>query len=397
MGTREKYRSPKRFGYVGSPSDCDGKGVSSQQRGSGSWMPGSGSRIPVPLRVLEIDLETVSQGKTVAQCTRVGEQSHAPVQTSSQGEVRSSQGEVRSSQGEVRSSQGEVRSSQGEGSESGEEEALWANLDRWGGGGRRLEERETSEERELHWLADRSGGEELAEELVTILEESSEEWEEEEEEEEVDIVEVGRTARVIEVIEGSEEDEEEDVEGQEAVTIKVEDLEDVIEEAELTEKEMDDANNKYGNCKDIVSEVMAREGLVSASDGREGLVQALPAVVVEDFGGSENNFGEEKEPAGQFCQGDYENQEKQPVGQFCQGEYENLAPANQYYEQVRKNVQLNVLVYCQSCFLFCFICDTYIDQHCQVQFGGKGPARSGRSFGYEEGLYSIPQVLIIVK
>ena len=346
MGTREKYRSPKRFGYVGSASDFergDGMGVVGQ-RGSGSWVPGSGSRIPVPLRVLELDLE-VSQGKTVSQCSqRVGNEGHAPVQTSSQGDCRSSQGEG--------------------GSESSEEEALWANLDRWaGGGGRRgdrgEEERETSEERELHWLADRSGGEELAEELVTILEESSEEWEEEEEE--VEIVEVGRTARVIEVIEGSEEDEEEDVEGQEAVTIKVEDLEDVLEEAELTEKEMDDANNKYGNCKDIVSEVMAREGLVSASDGREGLVQALPAVVVEDFGGSENNFGEEKEPAGQFCQGDYENQEKQPVGQFCQGEYENLAPANQYYEQVRKNVQLNVLVYCQSCFLFCFICDIKIN------------------------------------
>ena len=319
MGTREKYRSPKRFGYVGSPSDCDGKGVSSQQRGSGSWMPGSGSRIPVPLRVLEIDLETVSQGKTVAQCTRVGEQSHAPVQTSSQGEVRSSQGEV--------------RSSQGEGSESGEEEALWANLDRWGGGGRRLEERETSEERELHWLADRSGGEELAEELVTILEESSEEWEEEEEEEEEEdveevIVEVIRTARVIEVIEGSEEDEEEVVEGQEAVTIEVEDLDDVPviggseESEETTAKEMDEMGvSQYGGgFKDIASEVRLREGLVSSSDGREGLVQALPAVIVEDFGGSsEKNFGEEKRPV---------------VGQFCQGEYENLAPANQYYEQV---------------------------------------------------------------
>ena len=290
MGTREKYRSPKRFGYVGSPSDCDGKGVSSQQRGSGSWMPGSGSRIPVPLRVLEIDLETVSQGKTVAQCTRVGEQSHAPVQTSSQGEVRSSQGE---------------------GSESGEEEALWANLDRWGGGGRRLEERETSEERELHWLADRSGGEELAEELVTILEESSEEWEEEEEEQEV-IVEVERTARVIEVIEGSEEEEEEVVEGQEAVTIKVEDLEDVIVnvkgEAETTKKDMTETDSNYGSCKDIMSEVMMKEG------SSDGLVQAVPAVVVEDIGGL--------------------GSENQPVGQFCQGEYENLAPVNQYYEQV---------------------------------------------------------------
>ena len=102
MGTREKYRSPKRFGYVGSASDFergDGMGVVGQ-RGSGSWMPGSGSRIPVPLRVLELDLE-VSQGKTVSR----GEQEHAPVQTSSQRDCRSS-------------SQGE-----GGGSESSEEEA----------------------------------------------------------------------------------------------------------------------------------------------------------------------------------------------------------------------------------------------------------------------------------
>ena len=322
MGTREKYRSPKRFGYVGSASDFerhaggDGMGVVGQ-RSSGSWVPGTGSRIPVPLRVLESDLE-VSQGKTVSQqCSqRVGEEGHAPVHTSSEGDCRSSQGEG--------------------GSESSAEEALWANLDQWAGsGGRREEDRETSEERELHWLADRSGGEELAEELVTILEESSEEWEEEEgeeEEEEEDveevIVEVIRTARVIEVIEGSEEDEEEVVEGQEAVTIEVEDLEDVPviggseESEETTAKEMDEMGvSQYGGgFKDIASEVRLREGLVSSSDGREGLVQALPAVIVEDFGGSsEKNFGEGKRPV---------------VGQFCQGEYENLAPANQYYEQV---------------------------------------------------------------
>ena len=59
---------------------------------------------------------------------------------------------------------------------------------------------------------------------------------------------------------------------------------------------------------------------MQALPGMQGLVQALPAVIVEDFGGSsEKNFGGEKQPA---------------VAQFCQGEYENLAPANQYYEQV---------------------------------------------------------------
>ena len=383
MGTREKYRSPKRFGYVGtSVSDFerhagggDGMGVVGQQRGSGSWkMPGSGSRIPVPLRVLELDLE-VTQGKTESQLcnSRV-----APVQTSSQGDRGTS------SQGDTGfSSQGE-----GEGSESSEEETLWANLDQWTGGSSRTreeEDRETSEERELHWLADRSGGEELAEELVTILEESSEEWEEEEEEDEEDeeeeeeeeeeIVEVVRTARVIEVIEGSEEDEEEVVEGQEAVTIKVDDLEDVVigsEESETTTtKEMDE---KYENtCADIVSEVRMREGLVvSSNDGREGLVQALPAVIVEDFGGSsEKNF--EKQPA---------------VGQFCQGEYENLAPANQYYEQVICRQLQNYVKF----ITWPHICHRVysLNVHCQVQFGGKGPARY---FGSEEGLYSIPQVL----
>ena len=195
MGSREKYRSPKRFGYVGSPSDFErGDSV----KGRGSLVPGSGSRIPVPLRVLELEVE-VTRGKREEVCNQV---SNAPVQTSSQG------------------------------GESGEQQALsWTDLGReedeeWAQAQGGEDSRETSEERELHWLADRSGGEELAEELVTILEESSEEWEEEEEEV---IVEVERTARVIEVIEGSEEEEEEEVvEGQEAVTIKVEDLEDVI-------------------------------------------------------------------------------------------------------------------------------------------------------------------------
>ena len=277
MGSREKYRSPKRFGYVGSPSDFErGDSV----KGRNSLVPGSGSRIPVPLRVLELEVE-VTRGKREEVCNQV---SNAPVQTSSQG------------------------------GESGEQQALsWTDLGReeeeeWAQGGE--DSRETSEERELHWLADRSGGEELAEELVTILEESSEEWEEEEEEV---IVEVERTARVIEVIEGSEEEEEEEVvEGQEAVTIKVEDLEDVIVnvkgEAETTKKDMTETDSNYGSCKDIMSEVMMKEG------SSDGLVQAVPAVVVEDVGGL--------------------GSENQPVGQFCQGEYENLAPVNQYYEQV---------------------------------------------------------------
>ena len=276
MGSREKYRSPKRFGYVGSPSDFErGDSV----KGRGSLVPGSGSRIPVPLRVLELEVE-VTRLKREEVCNQV---SNAPVQTSSQG------------------------------GESGGQQALcWTDLGReedeeWAQGGE--DSRETSEERELHWLADRSGGEELAEELVTILEESSEEWEEEEEEV---IVEVERTARVIEVIEGSEEDEEEVVEGQEAVTIKVEDLEDVIVnvkgEAETTMKDMTETDSNYGSCKDILSEVMMKEG------SSDGLVQAVPAVVVEDIGGL--------------------GSENQPVGQFCQGEYENLAPVNQYYEQV---------------------------------------------------------------
>ena len=281
MGSREKYRSPKRFGYVGSPSDFErGDNV----KGRGSLVPGSGSKIPVPLRVLELEVE-VTRGKREEVCNQV---SNAPVQTSSQG------------------------------GESGGQQALcWTDLGReedeeWAQGISE-DSRETSEERELHWLADRSGGEELAEELVTILEESSEEWEEEEEEEEV-IVEVERTARVIEVIEGSEEDEEEVVEGQEAVTIKVEDLEDVIvnvkgeAEAETTMKDMTETDSNYGSCKDIMSEVMMKEG------SSDGLVQAVPAVVVEDIGGL--------------------GSENQPVGQFCQGEYENLAPVNQYYEQV---------------------------------------------------------------
>ena len=277
MGSREKYRSPKRFGYVGSPSDFE-RGDS--LKGRGSLVPGSGSRIPVPLRVLELEVE-VTRLKREEVCNQV---SNAPVQTSSQG------------------------------GESGEQQALcWTDLGRgedeeWAQGGE--DSRETSEERELHWLADRSGGEELAEELVTILEESSEEWEEEEEEV---IVEVERTARVIEVIEGSEEEEEEEVvEGQEAVTIKVEDLEDVIVivkgEAETTMKDMTETDSNYGSCKDIMSEVMMKEG------SSDGLVQAVPAVVVEDIGGL--------------------GSENQPVGQFCQGEYENLAPVNQYYEQV---------------------------------------------------------------
>ena len=277
MGSREKYRSPKRFGYVGSPSDFE-RGDS--LKGRGSLVPGSGSRIPVPLRVLELEVE-VTRLKREEVCNQV---SNAPVQTSSQG------------------------------GESGGQQALcWTDLGReedeeWAQGGE--DSRETSEERELHWLADRSGGEELAEELVTILEESSEEWEEEEEEV---IVEVERTARVIEVIEGSEEEEEEEVvEGQEAVTIKVEDLEDVIVnvkgEAETTMKDITETDSNYGSCKDIMSEVMMKEG------SSDGLVQAVPAVVVEDVGG--------------------QGSENQPVGQFCQGEYENLAPVNQYYEQV---------------------------------------------------------------
>ena len=261
---------------MGSPSDFErGDSV----KGRGSLVPGSGSRIPVPLRVLELEVE-VTRLKREEVCNQV---SNAPVQTSSQG-----------------------------GESVGQQALCWTDLGReedeeWAQGGE--DSRETSEERELHWLADRSGGEELAEELVTILEESSEEWEEEEEEV---IVEVERTARVIEVIEGSEEDEEEVVEGQEAVTIKVEDLEDVIVnvkgEAETTTKDMTETDSNYGSCKDIMSEVMMKEG------SSDGLVQAVPAVVVEDIGGL--------------------GSENQPVGQFCQGEYENLAPVNQYYEQV---------------------------------------------------------------
>ena len=278
MGSREKYRSPKRFGYVGSPSDFErGDSV----KGRNSLVPGSGSRIPVPLRVLELEVE-VTRLKREEVCNQV---SNAPVQTSSQG-----------------------------GESEGQQALCWNDLGReedeeWAQGQGSEDSRETSEERELHWLADRSGGEELAEELVTILEESSEEWEEEEEEV---IVEVERTARVIEVIEGSEEEEEEVVEGQEAVTIKVEDLEDVIVnvkgETETTKKDMTETDSNYGSCKDIMSEVMMKEG------SSDGLVQAVPAVVVEDVGGL--------------------GSENQPVGQFCQGEYENLAPVNQYYEQV---------------------------------------------------------------
>ena len=73
-------------------------------------------------------------------------------------------------------------------------------------------------------------------------------------------------------------------------------------------KDMTETDSNYGSCKDIMSEVMMKDG------SSDGLVQAVPAVVVEDIGGLAS--------------------ENQPVGQFCQGEYENLAPVNQYYEQV---------------------------------------------------------------
>ena len=155
----------------------------------------------------------------------------------------------------------------------------------------------------------RSGGEELAEELVTILEESSEEWEqepeeleeqeeeeEEEEQENMNTTNTGeeevRTARVIEVIEGLdrviEEEEEEHYEGQEAVTIEVEDIEKSLTILESEERVVESVRTK------------------------EGLVKAVPAKIVEV--GSR-------------------------VGVLYDGQiYENLAPDSQYYEQVTDQV-----------------------------------------------------------
>ena len=166
LGSSDTYRSPKRFGYVGTVNEFErhgGDGMGGGRGSGGEGMGGgrgSGSRIPVPVRVLE-DLE-VTGCKTLE---RSGEVEEASVLGSAgREEARGREGDGVPGREGVREgvtvreglgprfgamvTRGAVWAKPGpEGSEEYSPGYLGVKFD-----GKRC----SSEEREVQWLADRS-------------------------------------------------------------------------------------------------------------------------------------------------------------------------------------------------------------------------------------------------